>query len=560
MDNTARKSGALLATAALIAGLGIPAVLATSANAGPATRIQGDDRFSTAIEISKAAYAPKGDTIAGKRTASVAYVTRADDFIDALTASRLTDGPVLFLAAGKEQAVKAEVARLKVDEVIALGGTTAVPEALLTAVANGKKTSRIDGADRFTTAANIAKRVIGTGTPNTVLLARADVYADALAASMIPSPAADPKPILLVSGDTLPAATAAQIKAMSARNFIALGGPAAVSDKALNEAAYGTAAVGTDAVKAAEKKADDAALYLNGWKTDATTTVTTKPYVAAANDAERAGFAVTPAVSNTRSANFAGWTYLKAKAQATYERAIVAKAILADAANIPGNDTAIPDAKIQTVVNAAYDLVAKPYPGAYPSTTAALKSAPTEIFGTIADKGANPELALSAADKAKVLAAADAQIAILRTAEANAAAELKKATDAKAEADRAVTLAKQSGSASTTSRLGGGDRYATAAAISQYTVAGANKAVAIYTARGDGANNTFADAVVAGALRPVDTTVATLMLVPQTGALPAAVTNEVKRVANASSKVVGLGGPAAVSDAVLNAVNTAAGL
>lgn len=95
-------------------------------------------------------------------------------------------------------------------------------------------------------------------------------------------------------------------------------------------------------------------------------------------------------------------------------------------------------------------------------------------------------------------------------------------------------------------RVSGSDRISTAVAISQYEFPdGAEEA---YLARADN----FADAVAAGALRrgPV-------LLVPSCGDLPAVVASELARLS--PSRVVALGGPAAVCEDILSQGVAAAG-
>lgn len=94
-------------------------------------RIGGTDRYATARAVAQRAYPePTGR----------AYVARGDgsDFVDALVAGVLTDGPVL-LAAGPCRPVNAQtraaLGDLRPDEVVALGGTSAVCAPLLNGAA-----------------------------------------------------------------------------------------------------------------------------------------------------------------------------------------------------------------------------------------------------------------------------------------------------------------------------------------------------------------------------------------------------------------------------------------
>jgi hypothetical protein len=111
---------ALAAAATLVSGV---AFAATGDRA--LGRVSGADRFSTAVAISKTAF-PNG--------ASVVYLARADTFAEALAGSSLTkDGPVLLVPACAKvpQVVLDEVTRLQPQAVKALGGQSAVCDAVL---------------------------------------------------------------------------------------------------------------------------------------------------------------------------------------------------------------------------------------------------------------------------------------------------------------------------------------------------------------------------------------------------------------------------------------------
>ena len=91
------------------------------------SRLAGADRYATAVAISRRAFPD---------SAAVVYVARADAFADALAGGSLTDGPVLLVpSCGTVPAVVlAEVRRIAPSEVIALGGTGAVCDAVLAQV------------------------------------------------------------------------------------------------------------------------------------------------------------------------------------------------------------------------------------------------------------------------------------------------------------------------------------------------------------------------------------------------------------------------------------------
>lgn len=97
------------------------------------------------------------------------------------------------------------------------------------------RTPRLAGPDRFATAVDIAaERVAGADASiETVLLARADDFPDALAgaglASMVGGISETSAPILLTGRDSLPAATAQALQDFSVRRVVLLGGTDAIS-------------------------------------------------------------------------------------------------------------------------------------------------------------------------------------------------------------------------------------------------------------------------------------------------------------------------------------------
>lgn len=104
------------------------AALAQAAGSRPTGRYAGESRFETAVAISQAQF-PDG--------AARAFIARADVFADAVAGGSLTRGPILLVpSCGTLPApVAAEINRLKVTEVFALGGSAAVCEGILAAAA-----------------------------------------------------------------------------------------------------------------------------------------------------------------------------------------------------------------------------------------------------------------------------------------------------------------------------------------------------------------------------------------------------------------------------------------
>ena len=86
---------------------------------------------------------------------------------------------------------------------------------------------RLDGLDRFDTARRIAVDTFGQA--NTVLLARADLFPDALSGSYLAGSTDTGAPILLTEVNRLPQATNEALATLGTERVILLGGPAAIS-------------------------------------------------------------------------------------------------------------------------------------------------------------------------------------------------------------------------------------------------------------------------------------------------------------------------------------------
>lgn len=95
-----------------------------------------------------------------------------------------------------------------------------------------RTTRRLAGPDRFATAVAISADAFPQGAP-VVYLARADAFADALAASSLSR-----GPVLLVPAcGSLPAVVGQEIARLNPTEVVALGGPAAICDDMLTQAA-----------------------------------------------------------------------------------------------------------------------------------------------------------------------------------------------------------------------------------------------------------------------------------------------------------------------------------
>ena len=195
--------------------------------AGAATdRIGGRDRVETSALIARHA--------AETRPASAVFLAEMSRGVDALAAGSLTAGPVILVPTnGKLPPVVAQtIAAINPAKVVALGGPSAVSNAVLSQAAAGRASERVFGGDRYQTAREISKYQFPQGSDH-VYLASGTNPVDAVAGGVLSD-----GPILLLPnarGKSLDASIAAEIVRLQARTATTLGGPGAVSREQLNQ-------------------------------------------------------------------------------------------------------------------------------------------------------------------------------------------------------------------------------------------------------------------------------------------------------------------------------------
>ena len=226
--------GEYVVTATLVFDDGTSEVIELLAQVGGGTaRLDGSDRFETAIEISEETY---GDDEAG-----AVLLARADAFADALAAAPLAlgeDAPILLTATAEVPAsVLAEIDRVLVEggTVYLLGGTAAIDPSVEEALSLlGYEVIRIAGDDRIETALQIAQFLLDAGVDvDEVILAAAGTFPDALAVSGYA--AAAEAPVLLTDGQTLDPRVADLLGQLGDVEVIIPGGPAVISDAVVAE-------------------------------------------------------------------------------------------------------------------------------------------------------------------------------------------------------------------------------------------------------------------------------------------------------------------------------------
>jgi putative cell wall-binding protein len=202
---------------------------AAAAGSNDVRRIAGPDRFVTAANLAVDRFP----------SASDAVLARADDPADALAGSYVAGshiGPVL-LAEQRSvpQATLDAFRSLGVRKVRILGGTGALgPEVVAQLQAAGFTVERVAGADRYATAAAVARN---SGAANvgvrssrgaTVLLANGLRPADAFSAG--PLAFGQQWPVLLTTTGSLPTSTRQALDDLGIRHVVVVGGTTAVSE------------------------------------------------------------------------------------------------------------------------------------------------------------------------------------------------------------------------------------------------------------------------------------------------------------------------------------------
>ncbi|WP_345065290.1 choice-of-anchor G family protein [Leifsonia kafniensis] len=195
-----------------------------AATAPTVKRISGDDRYATAVALSKASY-PK--------TAPIVYVATGANFPDALAAAPAAaklGGPLLLTTIDALPAnVTAEIKRLKPSRIVVVGGTAVISDAVLKQLkALQLNTVRLGGADRYET----AKMIVTDAFPGTVSeawLVTGTNFPDALSAAAVAG--SRKVPVVLVDGaqSSVDTATKNLLGKLKPSKITIAGGPAAVS-------------------------------------------------------------------------------------------------------------------------------------------------------------------------------------------------------------------------------------------------------------------------------------------------------------------------------------------
>jgi len=209
--------------------------------AASATRVWGTDRYSTSVELAKAAFP-------GFKGVKYVVIASGEDraAADPLAAAGLCgvlDAPLLLVHSnGVPGSVAAAIGSMPDGvTVIVVGGRLSVPSSVSTQLAGikgVKAVQRVDGSDRYALARSIAERMKaelakqGRPMPAVALLANGadpETFFDALALSAVS--ANNHYPILLLQRDGVPAPTAAALAEHKFSTRIIGGGPRTVTER-----------------------------------------------------------------------------------------------------------------------------------------------------------------------------------------------------------------------------------------------------------------------------------------------------------------------------------------
>jgi len=198
-------------------------------------RLDGADRFETAIEISRWSWDDAASNPPASRQADMAVIARSDVAADALSGTALArqlkggKGPLLLTQTGSlDPRTLHELQRvLKPGAfVYVLGQTQAISAHTFQQIADaGFRPARIGGRDRFETAVDIAETIVPTYThdPVTILTATGMNFPDALAAGAVA--ASRPNTVVVLTNDrAMPQVTQNFLNAVPQRTVFGVGG------------------------------------------------------------------------------------------------------------------------------------------------------------------------------------------------------------------------------------------------------------------------------------------------------------------------------------------------
>lgn len=202
-----------------------------TAKDGGVDRAGGKNRYGTGVAFAEANF-PFG--------AHIVFLASGQTYPDALAAAAIAGAstqPVLLTPQnGLSPEVRKELQRLKPSEVVLVGGTGALSNAVEQQTRKAlpdSVVSRVSGANRFDTAATLARQYIRHANPELYLASGMD-FPDALSAAA--AAGARNAAVLLTQPNELSAETRSALQAMRPKRVIVVGGKGVISDEVANQA------------------------------------------------------------------------------------------------------------------------------------------------------------------------------------------------------------------------------------------------------------------------------------------------------------------------------------
>ncbi|GAB47102.1 cell wall-binding repeat-containing protein [Mobilicoccus pelagius] len=198
----------------------------TNARAEPtSTRIAGDTRFDTSVEVAKKYFPGQHDTV---------YVANGMNFPDALAAgpaAAQANAPLILTAKSSIQDnAMAEIGRMQPKSIRVVGGSDVVSDAVAEKLGKIAPVTRVQGDDRFETAAKVAQSF---KSADTVYIASGLNFPDALAGGS--GAARENAPMLLTNGTTLSDDTVVELRRLKPSKVVVVGGDKVVKSSVLRQ-------------------------------------------------------------------------------------------------------------------------------------------------------------------------------------------------------------------------------------------------------------------------------------------------------------------------------------
>lgn len=197
----------------------------------PVKSLQGNNRFDTAVSISKEGWPTGAETL---------IITSANSIIDGVTSTPLAsvkDAPILLANKNNiPSSTENELKRLNPNNIIIVGGDGVVDNTVykyIQSILPNCKLNRIGGVNRYETSLNVANEISKYVSIDKVYIAGGNGEADAL--SIASKAGSDKQPIILTEKNTLPANIYNWLKDKSIKDSYFIGGNGVISDAVISK-------------------------------------------------------------------------------------------------------------------------------------------------------------------------------------------------------------------------------------------------------------------------------------------------------------------------------------